>query len=311
MDDSVSDQPNAHRETQTHRTEIDFTFVVIVVISYVALASLVLWWTSVAVKNAYLPQFNTHHLSNVEKVFRHMLILTGLAVTFVAGCLAMVDKDDRRVVLVRLLWTMGVPVALVVVLGILRSAYWAISEPQFWAFAGILFVFTPLWMQLSSPILRSWAAERYVDAARVAKIEKIASWPFSEKDLSEIEISLPRKKYFAAMTGLGAVLFLILETVLGEFLSNSFSISGYVGSCAIGLVVASAIYPIHNWATTAVELHQNRVADMEKDEELELTKEVVSKSVNYYKLMFGKYIHIFIPSCVLATLIGTMIAKYL
>jgi len=214
---------------------------------------------------------------------------------------------DRFLVLWGRLWS-GIPVILTFgTILVLWKDFEFISLNQTYILLGLAILLLPFWDQISSPIIRKWLYRRAKDIERIQEAERRGTWPMALEEWRDVEIEIAPRVYIGLLVGTGALLFVIVETVLSEFLENTFGLSGYVGSSVIALAVGLIVYPVHGWTSRRVKIVQAAALDSDEETNVKSWQDVLRKWVQYWKL-YVKYWYV-IPLSALAGVLYVAIMR--
>ena len=77
-------------------------------------------------------------------------------------------------------------------------------------------------------------------------------WPLTLEEAMDMDIQIAPRFYYSFLAALFGIVFVVLESTLGEILGDSFG-SGYVGASIIALGTAAVFYPAHKRVSKYVE----------------------------------------------------------
>lgn len=186
------------------------------------------------------------------KTARFMAILNFPAIVYVAWVANPVSTSDRRIFLLRLLWVYG-PIFLAGNTLLLFVAFEVIdSQFSLLIAMGLFGAVAYLWGLISNPFARAWVANAATDLDAIFRAEKRNNLFINDELIDEMEIHIAPKLYYSFLAVLAAFVFIILETLLGEFIDDTFGAGGYVGASIIAMGIAVLMYPAHKRASKYV-----------------------------------------------------------
>lgn len=285
-------------------------YIINVVVTYLIIAFLLYIVIDILASNARQPTRDTHYLATVAPAFRQWAIAAGLAVYVSAWVASVAAPPDRRVVLQRCFWFFAPTVLLIGVAWMLRLGFWAISQLQFLILIipiGLVGVFA---VQVSSPMLRSWMYRKAVDPVAVAKAERRLHWPLQPDDWEEYEITIPADKYYGLLAGIFTILFIMLETTVGELLSDLLGTAGYAEASLIALFVGALIYPFHSWTSGQFAIVNRHDDERSGDGDEPLLKQFVTKTRAYYRIFFVQYWYLIVFAVILGAFGQKALVRY-
>ena len=213
------------------------------------------------------------------------------------------SPPDRKFVLIRMAWMLG-PMALGinVYLYILISGGFSTRINAYLAL-GLFLLVTHLWAQMSAPFARAWTFRRAEDPAALIRAEQRFQWPLKPKEVRKTEIHIEPKLYFTFLAGIAAIVFIVSETVLGEFFGDTVESVGYIGASIIALAIAAVMYPTHKRASKYFKLPKDVESDSGADNAKSVVAEIVNSLLSCLRVCFIQYWYLTIPAILLGILI--------
>jgi len=248
--------------------------------------------------------------NTVAPAFRQVAVAAGIAVTVSAWVASAARPNDRRLVLMRMVWLFAPIILAISIVWVARFGFWSISLFQFWVLFIPIFFVAVLWIQVSNPVLRSWMYRKADDYEGVRKAEARFQWPTNPREWEDIEIRIPPERYFGLLAGVSTLIFIVLETILNEFLGDVSGTKGYGAASMIAVGIAAVMYPIHAWASRQFDIGRSRIAAPAQESAESLTKDVARKSANLYRLLFVKHWYIWIFAVILGAILGKALTRY-
>jgi len=199
-----------------------------------------------------------------------LILLNGLFVYAWSGTIGKVPVPDRHLVWRAHFWVWGPFVPCVIFLFILYCFYWEVFLVPllFGLFAILTFFFVWTWGLISEPFAESWVfqnAKCPETRPILEKLEKEIEVKFpAATDLTEMQIEIAPKLYYRIIAIMGAMLFIICETVIAEFLGNFIGSGGYIGATIVAFGIAALFYPMHKRATNHFSF-ENTAEDNSQD----------------------------------------------
>ena len=97
------------------------------------------------------------------------------------------------------------------------------------------------WVLVSAPIARLWATNRAQDPQALLRAENLL---FIDKRQRDFEARVSIASYYALILSILAMLFLVLDSIIGELFERLTGISGYIGAVIASAIVATLLYPV-------------------------------------------------------------------
>lgn len=222
-----------------------------------------------------------------------------------------VAKSDRKVMLVRLLWIYaGWILMFVYFFGFYRffgrgSFVGGLLIASLFGFAGFL------WHSVSSPFAREWALSRCADKDKMLEAESYLNFPFSPQEVEESEIRVSPTIYYGFISVAAAIVLIIADAVVGEFIDTKLSLPGYSGAVVIALLVAAATYPIHSRASKFVSSSSQQKVEEAPSEVHSAFPAVMSGVVRMLRLALLRYPSALFLTVVLGSLFAWVVVLYL
>ena len=192
----------------------------------------------------------------------------------------------------RMSWVYGPFTAMIIPLWLLRFGVWELTAFQFWImFMPIPFI-SIFCIQVIDPLVRKWEDQKAQNPTLIARAEaryRVTALMSSGSALRESEIVIPRESYLGLLAGMATILFLILETVLGEAIDNLVATPGYISASIVALLVAAFIYPLNRWASSRVNVKYLTEKESVKDGDFSFITELGTKSKNLYFNLFIRH----------------------
>ncbi len=163
---------------------------------------------------------------------------------------------DRRILSIYLLWVLGPCfLGLVLFFAVTGNVYLGVrsSVSEILGFI-LVFVSTFMWAQISAPFARAWLHREAEDRNALFEVEKILSWPLTPKEQHDLDAHVSPGIYYSFLACILAIIFIVAETVLSEFLDDSFGSVSYYGAMVISLSIAAIAYPAHRRASKFVSI---------------------------------------------------------
>lgn len=177
-----------------------------------------------------------------------------------------VSSPDRRIFLLRVLWVWAPGFLGVNSLLLFDSIEGVPGESHFPIFVafGLLLIVSYFWWMISNPFARAWAVNAAKNPDAIFRAEtRFTFGPFTkhvdahDEDAYDIEIRIAPKLYFSFVAALAALVFIVLETLIGEFVDNLFGGGGYIAASTIAIGVAVLMYPVHKRASIYVDFQKH------------------------------------------------------
>jgi len=223
-------------------------------------------------------------------VTAEVAVINFFIVIVLSWVIGKVSVPDRRLLIVAFVWTFG-PLYLALNIGLFAAGIFLgypseTGEPptlsmilSHFAAVGLSGVIGSMWMQISSPFARAWLRGKAEDREAVDKVVRKLHWPLKPDEIHEAEAHISPKLYYTFLAMILAVIFLLVETFLSEFLDDTFGSVDYIGASFITICIAITVYPIHKRASRYVsfslESDANWVATDFKSAVLEVTRAFV------------------------------------
>lgn len=184
----------------------------------------------------------------VQQITRAFALLNGLFLCYVLWVITAASPDDRKLMFLRISWQwgpllLGIESYVLVVQGFLALFF---GEPMKSGLSivlpGIVLI---IWGQISAPFGRAWAFKRARNLEAFTIAEQRFNWPLKPEEVNATDIHISPTLYYTFIAGAAAIVFIVIETMISEFLGNTLGSAGYLGASIIALAAGAALYPAH------------------------------------------------------------------
>jgi len=223
-------------------------------------------------------------------VIAEVAVINFFIVILLSWVIGKVSVPDRRLLIVAFVWTFG-PLyltfnILLFVAGIFLGYPSETGESptlsmllSHIAAVGLSGVIGFMWAQISIPFARAWLLRKAEYPNSISKLFQFGNRRATPEEAREAEAHISPKLYYTFLAMILAVIFLLVETFLSEFLDDTFGSVDYIGASFIAICIAITVYPIHKRASRYVsfslESDANWVATDFKSAVLEVTRAFV------------------------------------
>ena len=244
----------------------------------------------------------------VAEVTAELLSLNFLIALFFAWVIEAASPNDRKYMLMRIVWAwgpmvIGFTIMYFIMFGIvgLRSVTKALGVT---GLIGLIFI---IWMQMTSPFARAWALRSAQNPDTLIRAEQRLNWPLTPKEVRATEIHIAPHLYYMFLAAIAALVFIIAETLLGEFFGDRLGAVGYFGAAGIAVGIAAASYPIHKRASRYVNLGSDVEAESSAKDAKSIAMEIKNALANIFKITIVRYWYITMPGLLVISYIAIWI----
>jgi len=274
-------------------------------------------WIVVQIVGATVSYFELY--VEIATTTAELAIINFLIVILLSWVIGKVSALDRRLLIVAFVWAFGplylVGNILIFVGGIILppSETGEIVAPSImlsWIAAWILSAIIGfMWAQISIPFARVWLLRKAENPDSISKLFQSGNSSATLDEWREADAHISPKLYYTFLAVVLAVIFLLVETFISEFLDDAFGSVDYVGASLIAMCIAATLYPVHKRASRYVSFgHKSdtkSVATNFKSAVLEVTRAFVV----ILKSGVRKW-YITIPLCIIVIIIVILIVDY-
>ena len=112
-------------------------------------------------------------------------------------------------------------------------------------FLALLTTVVTTWGLIYGPFARASLLKKAQNPEAAMRALYRLHWPLTFEEGVDLEIRITPKLFYSFFAAIGGVIFIILETVVSELLSNTFGLVGYISPSIVALSMALVLYPIH------------------------------------------------------------------
>ena len=159
------------------------------------------------------------------------------------------------------------------------------------------------WVLVSAPIARLWATNIAQDPETLLTAEESLFISDKQREF-EAQVSLPT--YYALVLSIMAIMFLILESIIGESIERMTGVSGYVGSAVAALGVAASLYPINRRFNAFVANMRDVSQESGRADSLSALKSAVTSTHRFLSVELGDIFYVTLAFIILGLGFGSL-----
>ncbi len=232
----------------------------------------------------------------VTMTIAELAVMNFLLVFSLAWVIRAASPPDRRLLVVCLAWILGpLVLGMNLFLLVIGSFFRGDDSSIFgWIILTLIVLVGFIWLQISGPFASVWLREKVEDREAVDKVVRKLEWPFKPDEIHEADAHISPKLYYTFLACILAIIFIVVESLLGEFLDDTFGSADYIGASIIALCKSAGFYPAHKRVSKYISVDAESSTGSIATNFKSAVSEVVRALRSLFKMII-RYWYVFVP----------------
>ena len=246
----------------------------------------------------------------VTMTIADLAVLNFVAVFGVAWPIRALSPPDRRLLVIWLAWILGPLVLGLNLFLLVAGIFFGRDSTVFgWIIFTLIVLVTVIWHLISSPFASAWLRGKAEDREAVDKVVQKLAWPLKPDEAHEADAHISPKLYYTFLACILAIIFIVVESLLGEFLDDTFGSADYIGASIIALCISAGFYPAHKRVSKYISVDAESSTSSIATNFKSAVSEVV-RALRYFCKMSIRYWYVFVPLSIVTAYVARWIVRH-